>query len=100
MPSSGIRKEVEGGQCGPSEQKTKKVARRQWVPDPQWPSAAHMGGLCPPGDLAREGHPSVSIRGVSGTLPERVNERPGPGPFSAMSQGVDHGNGASLTVGV
>src|SRR5207237_10434102 len=92
-PNSGDRKEVDGGPCGSSDLGTKKVARGQCEPDPQWPSAAPFGGLCPPDDLARERHPSVSIRGETVDLPEGLNERPGWGPFSAISQGADHGKG-------
>src|SRR5262249_27445336 len=97
-PRSRTHKEVEGGQCGSGAQGTKKVASGQCGPDPQWPSVARVGALCPPGDLAGEGQPSVTKRSETGDHREGMNERPGPGPFSATPQGADHENQASRTV--
>ncbi len=96
-PGASTRKEVEGGQCGSSARATKKVATGQCGPDPQRPSAALMDAPCPPGDLADEGRATVTKPRVSGGHREEAHERPGPGPFSAISQGADYGQQPSRT---
>jgi hypothetical protein len=99
MPNSRDRKEVEGGQCGSSAQGAKKAGKGQYVPDPQWLSAAQVGGLCPPDDVVREGQATVTTGSVTGDRPDGVNERPGPGPVSTISPGGDHGKRSSQTAG-